>query len=55
MLIHNKAYMNPLTLFQILGSPFATRTILIKGGARPSGGILSCAYPTVHDRVTHST
>jgi hypothetical protein len=22
MLIHNKAYMNPLTLFQALGSPF---------------------------------
>ena len=50
-------YLNPwLSDSSIWVPPFATRTIhSVKDGARPSGGILSCVYPTAHDRVTHST
>nr|DAF76655.1 MAG TPA: hypothetical protein [Bacteriophage sp.]DAT87000.1 MAG TPA: hypothetical protein [Caudoviricetes sp.] len=37
----------------VLLSP--TRTLSVKDGARPSGWSISCVYPTMHDRVTHST
>nr|DAM69039.1 MAG TPA: hypothetical protein [Caudoviricetes sp.] len=49
-------YANPLTLFRSYGFSFQpTRTLSVKDGARPSGWSISCVYPTMHDRVTHST